>query len=223
MSHINLNRYREIIQELKSQDVELVAVSKTKPIEAIEELFQLGQKDFGENKVQELIEKHNKVSTEIRWHLIGHLQSNKVKYIAPFIYMIHSVDSIKLVQEIQKRAVENNRIIKILIQIHIAEEESKFGIPPSQFQNFYDSFKVISTSNIEVCGLMGMATFTDNAAQVKKEFEVLSEMFSRLRSDNFFGKEFSIMSIGMSDDYKIAIDVGGNMVRIGSALFGARE
>ncbi len=223
MSYINLNRYREILAELELYGAELVAVSKTKPVEAIEELFQLGQKDFGENKVQEMVEKYDKCSTDIRWHLIGHLQTNKVKYISPFVYMIHSVDSIKLVEEIQKRAEENNRTIKILLQLHIAEESSKFGIPPQEFQKFYDTFKKINTPNIKVCGLMGMATYTENNSQVKKEFEVLSQMFTHLRSGNFFDNEFKIMSIGMSDDYNTALEAGGNMVRIGSALFGARE
>lgn len=219
---INKDFFHRIKSELENYNADLLAVSKTKSSEDIYELFILGQRDFGENKVQELTAKQKILPGDIRWHFIGHLQTNKVKYILPFIYMIHSVDSIKLVKEIQKKAAEQNRKIKVLFQIHIAEEESKFGIPLSKVDEFIGTFEILKPLNIEVCGLMGMATFTDDHLQISKEFQAIAKVFSTLKSNNVFGPSFNYLSIGMSDDYFIALEAGGNMVRIGSSLFGAR-
>lgn len=220
---VDKNYFSQITSELKNYDAALIAVSKTKPAEAINELYRLGQKDFGENKVRELIEKKDEVPGDIRWHFIGHLQTNKVKYISPFIYMIHSVDSIKLVKEIQKRAAEQERKIKILFQVHIAVEKSKSGIALGAFNDFAAAYKALNPLNIEACGLMGMATFTDDRDQIRKEFQSLAKLFFRLRLENVFGGSFGYLSMGMSGDYPLALEAGGNMVRVGSALFGTRN
>jgi pyridoxal phosphate enzyme (YggS family) len=193
----------------------LVAVSKTKPNELIIEAYGAGQRIFGENKVQELVEKKESLPKDIEWHMIGHLQTNKVKYIAPFVSLIHAVDSKKLIKEINKRAEQNNRVIPCLLQVHIAQEESKFGLDKDGV------IEILKTdfSNVSIVGLMGMATFTDNKNQIRKEFKYLKDIFDELKESQ---PNFSILSMGMSGDYSIAIEEGSNMVRIGSSIFGER-
>ncbi len=217
---VNIHLYREIYNDLVTKNATLVAVSKTKPVEEILALYHLGQRDFGENYVQELVDKQAQLPKDIRWHFIGHLQSNKVKLIAPFISLIHSVDSLKLLKEIDKQANKNNRIIDCLLQVYIAKEETKFGLDEEELeqiitrtdnQNLEEEFK-----NIGIKGLMGMASFTNEAAIVRKEFKYLKSLFNKYST-------LSIISMGMSADYKMAIEEGSNMVRIGSLLFGERK
>jgi pyridoxal phosphate enzyme (YggS family) len=203
--------------------VKLIAVSKTKPNEAIIEAYQSGQRIFGENKAQELAAKQKDLPSDIEWHMIGHMQSNKVKYIAPFVSLIHSVDSLSLLQEINKQALKNNRTINVLLQFHIAEEETKFGFSMSEVQELLNSSAFKELKNIEVCGVMGMATFTDNQEQIKKEFKQLKAYFNQLKSAHFNEKErFNEISMGMSGDYLLAILEGSTMVRVGSSIFGGR-
>lgn len=200
-------------------EVQLVAVSKTHPVEKILEVYNLGQRVFGENKVQELREKQTLLPQDIQWHLIGHLQTNKVKYIAEFIDTIQSVDSAKLLEEINRQAAKNNRKIKVLLQVKIAEEESKFGLEIHEAKELFTDWLNGNYQNVEVEGLMGMATFTDNKAQVMKEFTFLKQIFDKMSLQ----KPLKILSMGMSDDYLLAIDCGANSVRIGSAIFGNRQ
>ena len=200
-------------------EVQLVAVSKTHPVEKILEVYNLGQRVFGENKVQELREKQPLLPKDIQWHLIGHLQTNKVKYIAEFIDTIQSVDSAKLLEEINRQAAKNNRKIKVLLQVKIAEEESKFGLEIHEAKELFTDWLNGNYQNVEVEGLMGMATFTDNKAQVMKEFTFLKQIFDKMSLQ----KPLKILSMGMSDDYLLAIDCGANSVRIGSAIFGNRQ
>lgn len=206
------------------EQVTLVAVSKTKPDEDLMEAYVAGQRILGENKVQELVGKYERLPKDIIWHMIGHLQSNKVKYIAPFVSLIHAVDSIKLLKEINKEAKKNNRIIDCLIQLHIADEDSKFGFIP---QNIEDSIKDIETKdwqNIRIVGLMGMATFTDDKEQIRQEFKTLKTSFDQLKADVLKGNtDFKTISMGMSGDYQLAIEEGSTMVRVGSTIFGARN
>ncbi|UWX62044.1 YggS family pyridoxal phosphate-dependent enzyme [Chryseobacterium oranimense] len=199
--------------------VQLVAVSKTHPVEAIQEVYDLGQKVFGENKVQELMEKHPLLPQDIQWQLIGHLQTNKVKYIAPFIDTIQSVDSEKLLSEISKEAGKNNRKIKVLLQVKIAEEESKFGLEADEAKALFRQYLNGEFPNVEITGLMGMATFTDNEEQVKREFSILKGLFDELNQL----KTLETLSMGMSDDFPAAIECGANSVRVGSAIFGRRD
>lgn len=202
----------------------LVAVSKTKPIEDLREAYEAGIRDFGENKVQEIQEKQPQLPEDARWHMIGHLQSNKVKYIAPFVHLIHGVDSFKLLQEINKQGKKINRIIPCLLQIHIAEEESKFGFDKSELEEMINSPEFKELTHVRVSGLMGMATFTENKDQVRKEFKGLKQLFEELKSRNM--PEFvdlKEISMGMSGDYLIAQEEGSTMVRIGSAIFGKRN
>jgi pyridoxal phosphate enzyme (YggS family) len=203
------------LQKHLADNVHLVAVSKTKPNELIIEAYGAGQRIFGENKVQELVEKEESLPKDIEWHMIGHLQTNKVKYIAPFVSLIHAVDSKKLIKEINKRAEQNNRVIPCLLQVHIAQEESKFGLDKDGV------IEILKTdfSNVSIVGLMGMATFTDNKNQIRKEFKYLKDIFDELKESQ---PNFSILSMGMSGDYSIAIEEGSNMVRIGSSIFGER-
>src|SRR5690606_22428121 len=196
-----------------------VAVSKTHPVDAILTVYNLGQRVFGENKVQELCEKQPLLPEDIEWHLIGHLQTNKVKYIAPFIDTIQSVDSSKLLEEIDKQAAKNQRKIKILLQVKIAEEESKFGLEIHEAKELFQEWLNGKFPNIEINGLMGMATFTEDKNQVKKEFTLLKQIFDKLTLQ----KPLKILSMGMSDDYPVAISCGANSVRIGSAIFGNRQ
>jgi len=218
---INSAVYQNIISELNKKSVTLVAVSKTKPVEDILELYTLGQRDFGENYVQELTEKYELTPKDIRWHFIGHLQSNKVKYIAPFASLIHSVDSKKILAEIDKQAKKNNRIIDCLLQIHIAEEETKFGFNENELKELISSDLTVYR-NVQIKGLMGMASFTDDIQKVRNEFKFLKRLFDKYSSWSIVNYQFSILSMGMSADYEVAIEEGTNMVRIGSLLFGKR-
>ncbi|MBS1643069.1 MAG: YggS family pyridoxal phosphate-dependent enzyme [Bacteroidetes bacterium] len=213
---VNATTYHSIIQELKQSNTTLVAVSKAKPVADILELYNLNQRDFGENYVQELIEKEAQLPKDIRWHFIGHLQSNKVKYIAAFVHLIHGVDSLSLLKEINKQAAKNSRIINCLLQIHIAQEETKFGFNESELLqlNQLEQFK-----NVNICGLMGMASFTNDMQKVKSEFAYLKSLQNKFIIQH---SSFNILSMGMSSDYKIAIKEGSTMVRIGSLLFGDR-
>ena len=213
---------QENYHKIKAQipaNVELVAVSKFHPIEKIKEVYDCGQKVFGENKVQELLTKVNELPADIQWHLIGHLQTNKVKYIAPFIDTIQSVDSEKLLLEINKEAVKNNRKIKVLLQVKIAEEETKYGLEISEAKEIFSNYLEHKYPNIEILGLMGMATFTDNKNQLKSEFLVLKSLFDELSTF----KKLETLSMGMSDDFALAIECGSTSVRIGSAIFGVRN
>lgn len=210
--------YNHIKNQLPN-DVQLVAVSKTHPVSAIQEVYDLGQKVFGENKVQELTEKYPLLPKDIQWHLIGHLQTNKVKYIAEFIDTIQSVDSEKLLVEINKEATKYSRKIKVLLQVKIAAEDSKFGFEISEAQDVFQKYINGEFSNIEITGLMGMATFTDDKQQVKKEFLTLKNVFDELNQL----KKLDTLSMGMSDDFPIAIECGANSVRVGSAIFGRRD
>ena len=213
---------QENYHKIKAQipeNVELVAVSKFHPIEKIKEVYDCGQKVFGENKVQELLTKVNELPADIQWHLIGHLQTNKVKYIAPFIDTIQSVDSEKLLLEINKEAAKNNRIIKVLLQVKIAEEETKYGLEIAEAKEIFSNYLEHKYPNIEILGLMGMATFTDNKNQVKSEFLVLKSLFDELSTF----KKLETLSMGMSDDFALAIECGSTSVRIGSAIFGVRN
>lgn len=200
-------------------EVQLVAVSKTHPVEKILEVYNLGQRVFGENKVQELREKQPLLPQDIQWHVIGHLQTNKVKYIADFVDTIQSVDSARLLEEIDRQAAKHNRKIKVLLQVKIAEEESKFGLEIHEAKELFTDWLNGNYQNVEVEGLMGMATFTDNKAQVMKEFTFLKQIFDKMSLQ----KPLKILSMGMSDDYLLAIDCGANSVRIGSAIFGNRQ
>lgn len=210
--------YSNIKNQLPS-NVELVAVSKTHPVSAIQEVYDLGQKVFGENKVQELVEKHPQLPKDIQWHLIGHLQTNKVKYIAEFINTIQSVDSEKLLSEINKEAGKHNRKIKVLLQVKIAEEDTKFGLEIEEAEKLFQKFVDGEFQNVEIIGLMGMATFTEDENQVKKEFKKLKSLFDNLNTI----KPLQTLSMGMSDDFPIAIECGANSVRVGSAIFGRRD
>jgi len=216
---VNLNNLKKILDETGSHNATLVAVSKTKPNEEILEVFQAGHQIFGENYVQELLEKQSTLPPDIHWHFIGHLQSNKVKFISPFISLIHGVDSAGLLQEINRQAIKQNRVIDCLLQIHIAEEETKFGFSFDEADAFLQSPGLKAFANVHIKGLMGMATFTDQEKQIKKEFRSLADFYNRLKTNH----GFSILSMGMSSDYRLALDEGSNMVRIGSAIFGDRK
>ena len=204
--------------------VELIAVSKFKPVEDILEAYKAGQHVFGENKAQEMTDKHQQLPQDIQWHFIGHLQTNKVKYIIPFVSLIHSVDSVKLLEEINRLAEKNNRIIDCLLQFYIAKEETKFGFSLSEAKEMLESESYKRCKNIRLCGVMGMATFTDDKTQIRSEFGVLRNHFMQLK-DNYFPQAdyFKEISMGMTDDYRIAIEEGSTMVRIGSAVFGNRN
>jgi len=218
---VNTNQYHSIISQLNPQKVQLIAVSKTKPNEDIIELYDLGQRAFGENYVQELVDKAASLPKDIQWHFIGHLQSNKVKYIAPFVHLIHGVDSEKLLQEINKQAIKQNRIIDCLLQVHIATEETKFGFDANSIDEFIQSGRLAQYPNIQIKGLMGMASFSEDTNLLTKEFTTLKQIFDQAAKQ--LGKQFTILSMGMSGDYPLAISLGSNMVRIGSLLFGARN
>lgn len=198
--------------------VQLVAVSKTKSVDEIKASYAAGQRIFGENKIQEMVTKWELLPKDISWHMIGHVQRNKVKYMAPFVDLIHSIDSIKLLQEVQKQALKNNRIQRCLIQIRIAKEETKFGLPPDQLNELLEAAETLS--HVQVEGLMGMATFTDNRAQIKQEFEQLNALFISSKKN---WPKLTILSMGMSGDYPLAIECGSNMIRVGSKIFGERN
>lgn len=211
---VNTEKYREIFNELQERNVTLVAVSKIKPVEDIMALYNLGQRDFGENYVQELVDKQAALPKDIRWHFIGHLQSNKVKYIAPFVHLIHGVDSLKLLQEINKQAGKCGRVIDCLLQVHIAQEETKFGFDIFEAQQALDQFSDLRMTDSRIVGLMGMASFSDDSSKVRAEFKGLKRLFD--------SSSLSVLSMGMSGDYKMAVEEGSTMVRIGSLLFGVR-
>ena len=203
--------------------VKLVAVSKTKPVEMIQTAYNVGQRDFGENKAQDMAAKYPLLPEDIRWHFIGHLQTNKVKYIAPFVSLIHAADSLKILKEINKQAIKNNRVIDCLFEFHIAAEESKFGLNPENAESILQSEEYKQLKNIRICGVMGMATYTDDKEQIHREFHHLHNIFDMLKGKYF--KEaayFKEISMGMSGDYPIAIEEGATMVRVGSKIFGAR-
>lgn len=217
-----LNNLNKIKAELPSE-VTLVAISKTHPPEMIMEAYDGGHRIFGENKVQELVDKYEVLPKDIEWHLVGHLQTNKVKYIAPFVSLIHSVDSFKLLKEINKMAKRNERTINCLLQIHIADEETKFGLSPEELKQILSSEDYKDLTHVKVIGLMGMATFTDDMEQVRKEFRFLSTLFKNIKSAYFKNNsEFCALSMGMSGDYGIAIEEGSTMIRVGSIIFGDR-
>ena len=238
---VSLDSYKTIKEELDGKNVTLVAVSKTKPVEDILALYSLGQRDFGENYVGELTGKHEQLPSDICWHFIGHLQSNKVKYIAPFVSLIHGVDSKKLLIEIDKQAAKNRRVIDCLLQVYIAKEETKFGLDDDGLQEILGD-GMNPYPNVQICGLMGMASFTGNVDLVRSEFKFLKSLFDQyfkqkqVNTENIMARvsgqktdaslpgsrQQPILSMGMSADYKIAIEEGSNMVRIGSLLFGER-
>lgn len=204
-------------------DVTLVAVSKTKPAHQLFELYEQGQRIFGENKVQEMVDKYELLPKDIEWHMIGHLQTNKVKYIAPFVSMIHAVDSLRLLKEINKQAQANNRIIDCLLQFHVADEDTKFGLSFDEATQLLEEADFMELQNVEICGVMGMASFTSNEHQIRSEFQELEANFQQIKSHYFkFNPRFKHISMGMSGDYEIAIEEGSTMVRIGSKLFGER-
>jgi len=219
---VNKEKYREIINEL-GNNATLVAVSKTKPAEEIQELYELGQRDFGENYVQELIEKQSQLPKDIRWHFIGHLQSNKVKQIVPFVYLIHGVDSLRLLQEINKQAAKLEKVVNVLLQVYIAKEETKFGLDEPELDVIVSAGQLESLENIRICGLMGMASFTDKETTIKKEFNHLKSLYDKYAQLQIPNCGFQFLSMGMSGDYRIALQEGSNMVRIGSLLFGTRN
>ncbi len=220
--HIQEQNYFRIGKEAAAVGATLVAVSKTKPVEAIQELYKLGHRDFGENYVQELVDKQAQLPQDIRWHFIGHLQSNKVKYIAPFVHLIHGIDSFKLLKEVDKQAIKNNRVIDVLLQVHIAREETKFGLDGKELEEILDpsaNQELHEIKNSRIVGLMGMASFSDNMEVVRAEFRQLKSFYNKF---SVLHPQFSILSMGMSGDYNIAFEEGSNLIRIGSLLFGSR-
>lgn len=226
---VHTEAYTHLVTDLNSKQVQLVAVSKLKPASDIQELYNLGQRHFGENYVQELCEKYELLPKDICWHFIGHLQSNKIKYIAPFVHLIHGIDSFKLLKEVDKQAAKQNRIIQCLLQVYIAQEETKFGMDAEELETLFHHPELKDLKHIRICGLMGMATLTENQDQIRKEFRHLKSVFDdinfRIKSFQLpnLPNELTMLSMGMSADYNIAIEEGSNIVRIGSLLFGARE
>jgi pyridoxal phosphate enzyme (YggS family) len=216
---------KDNLLQIKSQlpeNVTLVAVSKTKPVSDLMEAYNAGQRIFGENKIQEMTEKWEQMPKDIQWHMIGHVQTNKVKYMAEYVSLIHGVDSLKLLQEINKQAAKHNRVIDCLLQMYIAEEETKFGLDEKELEDILHFVQNDKLQNIKVVGLMGMATFTDNQTQIKKEFLNLKSTFDKINSLSIVNYQLSIISMGMSGDYNLAIECGSTMVRIGSSIFGGR-
>ncbi|GAA3768900.1 YggS family pyridoxal phosphate-dependent enzyme [Flavobacterium ginsengiterrae] len=214
----NLNTIKASLPE----HVTLVAVSKTKPVSDLMQAYEAGQRIFGENKIQEMTEKWEQMPKDIQWHMIGHVQSNKVKFMAPYVTLIHGVDSLKLLQEINKQALKNNRTIDCLLQIYIAEEESKFGLDENELNELLTSVEFKELKNIRILGLMGMATFTEDQNQIKKEFTHLKSIFDSIQTLKTENCELNTVSMGMSGDYQLAIECGSTMVRIGSSIFGGR-
>ncbi|GAA6765267.1 YggS family pyridoxal phosphate-dependent enzyme [Flavobacterium sp. CGRL1] len=214
----NLNTIKATLPE----HVTLVAVSKTKPVSDLMQAYEAGQRIFGENKIQEMTEKWEQMPKDIQWHMIGHVQSNKVKFMAPYVTLIHGVDSLKLLQEINKQALKNNRTIDCLLQIYIAEEESKFGLDENELNELLTSVEFKELKNIRILGLMGMATFTEDQNQIKKEFTHLKSIFDSIKNLKTENCNLNTISMGMSGDYQLAIECGSTMVRIGSSIFGGR-
>ena len=216
----NIKKY---LKEIPS-NVKLIAISKTRDLDDIDEAYAAGQRIFGENKVQELADKYNAMPPDVQWHFIGHLQTNKIKYIAPFISLIHSVDSLKLLKEINNEAKKVNRTIDCLLQLYIAKEETKFGMSEKEMFDLLDNIKLLQFKNVRIVGLMGMATFVDKQDQIRKEFELLAKTFQEIKEKYFAECDyFTEMSMGMSGDYKIAIECGSTMIRIGHDIFGSEE
>jgi pyridoxal phosphate enzyme (YggS family) len=217
---------KDNLLRIKSQlpeNVILVAVSKTKPVSDLMEAYNAGQRIFGENKIQEMTEKWEQMPKDIQWHMIGHVQTNKVKYMAEYVSLIHGVDSLKLLQEINKQGAKHNRVIDCLLQMYIAEEETKFGLDEKELEDILHIVQNDKLQNIKVVGLMGMATFTDNQTQIKMEFLNLKSTFDKINSLSIVNYQLSIISMGMSGDYNLAIECGSTMVRIGSSIFGNRK
>ena len=217
---MNIEVYQQLAEECKQKNVALVAVSKTKPVNDILALYNLGQRDFGENYVQELTEKQQYLPKDIRWHFIGHLQTNKVKQVIGLVHLIHGIDSLKLLKEINKQSEKINKITNCLLQVHIAQEETKFGLDENELNEIITELSNEPIKNINVIGLMGMASFTDNEDQIQKEFKYLKSLQTKLSTANV---QLSTLSMGMTADYKIAIEEGSNMIRIGSLIFGERK
>ena len=220
---MNSNMIQENLQNIKAtlpKNVTLVAVSKTKPVEDLQEAYNAGQRIFGENRIQEMAEKYELLPKDIKWHMIGHLQSNKVKYMAHFVNLIHGVDKFSTLKEINKQAKKHDRVIHCLLQAKIAEEDSKFGLSFDEIENILASEKLKDLVNIKIVGLMGMATFTDDKQQLYKEFSTLKNLFDKLKTDN---QNLKTLSMGMSGDYQIAIENGSTMIRVGSSIFGKRN
>lgn len=205
-------------------NVTLVAVSKFHPAEALKEAYDAGQRVFGESRAQELTAKQKVLPDDIEWHFIGPLQSNKVKDIAPFIHTIHSIDSLKLLQEVNKQAAKNNRVIRVLLEIHVAQEDTKYGMTPDECRQLLQSEQLAGLDNIQICGLMGMATYTNDTVLIEQEFHILHELFIELKALYFIGNDnFAELSMGMSHDYPVAIRQGSTMIRVGTSIFGERE
>jgi len=218
------NNIKAIVEELTGTSCRLIAVSKTQPIERLQEAYDAGQRIFGENKAQELTQKYAALPKDIEWHMIGHLQTNKVKYIASFVALIHSIDSIKLLEEVNKQGKKANRKIACLLQVHIATEETKFGFDVDEIKELINSEALKTFLNIQIKGLMGMASFTKNKEQIKSEFELIHSLFKVLKTQTLpANTEMQELSIGMSSDYKIALEEGSTMVRVGTAIFGERN
>lgn len=224
---INIDVYEQLMQISGEKNITLVAVSKNKPVSDIQDLYDIGHRDFGENYVQELIQKQLLLPQDIRWHFIGHLQRNKVKYIAPFVHMIHGVESYQLLEEIDRQSVKNDRNIKCLLQLHIAQEQTKFGLSYEELMNIINDLPKLELinqiKNTTIAGLMGMATFTEDQDVIRKEFRYLKHAFDDCRKNIVRSSTFDTLSMGMSADYKIAIEEGSTMLRIGSLLFGNRN
>lgn len=220
---MNIEHYNSILKSC-GNSVQLIAVSKTKPAADILSLYQYGQRAFGENKALEMRDKHAHLPSDIQWHFIGHLQSNKIKYIAPFVSLIHSIDSFELLKEVDKQAAKNERIIPCLLQFHIAQEETKFGFNLEECKEMLNNPEFLQLTHIKLFGIMGMATFTSEMNQVRQEFATLHNIFQQLKSQYFINnEEFKEISMGMSEDYEVAIKEGSTMIRIGSSIFGARD
>lgn len=220
---MNVSQNLQNIKSSLPEHVTLVAVSKTKPVNVIMEAYNAGHRIFGENKVQEMVEKYEQMPKDIEWHMIGHLQRNKVKYMASFVSLIHGVDNFKLLKEINKQAKKHDRIIDCLLQIKIAEEDSKFGMSANEASDILQSNEFSELKNVRITGVMGMATFTDNTIQIKKEFNTLKTTFDSLKPFESFNFKPKIISMGMSGDYELAIESGSTMIRVGSSIFGARN
>ena len=221
--NFKMNFIKKKIEEIKAsvpKEVTLVAVSKTKPISDLQEAYDAGQRVFGENRIQEMVAKYKALPKDIQWHMIGHLQSNKVKYMAHFVALIHGVDSFKTLKEINKQAIKHNREIKCLLQARIAKEETKFGLPFDEIKAILNASEFRELKNISVVGLMGMATFTDNEASIQEEFTSLQVLFQELKSEH---PQMTTLSMGMSGDYKLAVKHGSTMIRVGSSIFGERN
>lgn len=220
---INQAAYQELTSFCNTHNTTLVAVSKTKPVEDIKALYEMGQRDFGENYVQELVDKQPQLPADIRWHFIGHLQSNKVKYIAPFVHLIHGVDSFKLLKEIDKQAAKNNRVIEVLLQMHIAQEETKFGLDDREVDEILNGEELSALKNVRIVGIMSMASFVNDEQQIRREFLVAKKTFDHYAHHQVANVFMQYLSLGMSSDYTIAVECGSNMIRVGSKLFGARS